>query len=66
MEIETIEKQHADRQLKSHSGSEPVAYQLELHRAIENLAFLKAEQDGFKRPPFDYWIDAEKEIHRYF
>jgi hypothetical protein len=33
----------------------PVAYQLELHRIIEVDAYLRAEANGFRRSPLDYW-----------
>ena len=40
----------------------PVAYQLEMHRIIETSAYLKAESDGFKRAPIEYWLEAEREL----
>lgn len=40
----------------------PIAYQLELHRIIEVDAYLRAEADGFRRSPLDYWLAAEKEV----
>lgn len=40
----------------------PVAYQLELHRLIELEAYLRAEADGFRRSPLEYWMAAEKDI----
>jgi len=42
----------------------PVAYELEIHRIIQCEAFLLAERDGFKRPPLDYWLAAEKCVHQ--
>lgn len=44
----------------------PVAYELELHRAIELEAYLCAEKDGFRCSPMDYWLAAEANVHRYF
>lgn len=44
----------------------PVAYALELHRAIEIEAYLCAEKDGFRSSPLDYWLAAEENLHRYF
>jgi len=43
------------------SGSMSVAYDLELHRLIEVSAYLRAEQDGFRKSPDDYWFAAEDE-----
>jgi len=43
-------------------GNLPVAYQLELHRLIEVNAYLRAEADGFKRSPLEYWLVAEEEM----
>jgi hypothetical protein len=40
----------------------PVAYQLELHRAIEIDAYLRAEADGFRQSALDYWLAAEKDV----
>lgn len=40
----------------------PVAYQLEVHRIIEVDAYLRAEADGFRLSPLDYWLAAEKEL----
>lgn len=42
-------------------GSLPVAYILELHRMIELAAYYRAEQDGFRLSPLDYWLAAEHE-----
>jgi hypothetical protein len=39
----------------------PVAFQLELHRIIEVDAYLRAEADGFRRSPLDYWLAAERD-----
>lgn len=44
----------------------PVAYELELHRAIQIEAYLCAEKDGFRASPLDYWLAAEANLHRYF
>jgi hypothetical protein len=44
----------------------PVAYELELHRAIEMEAYLCAEKDGFRCSPLDYWLAAEANLHRFF
>lgn len=38
----------------------PVAYELELHRIIEVDAYFRAERDGFRCAPLDYWLAAEK------
>ena len=40
----------------------PIAYELELHRIIELNAYLRAEKDGFRGSPLDYWLAAENEI----
>ena len=39
----------------------PVAYELELHRIIEIDAYFRAEADGFRCSPLDYWLAAEKD-----
>lgn len=44
----------------------PVAYELELHRVIELAAYLRAEKDGFRCSPLDYWLAAERDVHRCF
>ncbi|MGZ8258248.1 MAG: DUF2934 domain-containing protein [Methylotenera sp.] len=44
----------------------PIAYELELHRVIELAAYFRAEKDGFRLSPVDYWLAAEKDIHQYF
>lgn len=44
----------------------PVAYELELHRVIEVEAYYRAEKDGFRCSPLDYWLSAEKDVHKYF
>jgi len=44
----------------------PVAYELELHRLIELEAYLRAEHDGFRRSPMDYWLAAEDDISQVF
>ncbi len=41
----------------------PVAYQLELRRIIELDAYLRAEADGFRGSPLDYWLAAERDAH---
>jgi hypothetical protein len=43
-------------------GHLPVAYELELHRTIQINAYYRAEKDGFKRTPLDYWLAAEDEV----
>jgi len=43
----------------------PVAYALDLHRTVEREAYFKAEQDGFRRTPSDYWFAAENELQKY-
>jgi|GEM_PF-3081741 len=43
-----------------------VAYEIELHRAIQIEAYLCAEEDGFRASPLDYWLAAETNLHRYF
>jgi hypothetical protein len=32
--------------------------------AIQQAAYFKAEQDGFRKPPTDYWLAAQDEIIR--
>lgn len=44
------------------AGSLPVAYVLELHRMIELAAYYRAEKDGFRLSPLEYWLTAEHEI----
>ena len=39
----------------------PWVYEVEMHRKIETEAFLRAEKDGFKAKPHEYWLDAEKD-----
>ena len=43
----------------------PIAYELELHRVVEQAAYLKAERDGFRDSPFNYWLAAENEEQKY-
>lgn len=43
-----------------------VFYELELHRVIEFQAYLRAERDGFRQSPLDYWLAAEEDVHQYF
>jgi hypothetical protein len=38
----------------------PVAYELELHRMVELVAYFLAENDSFRRSPLDYWLTAEQ------
>lgn len=66
MEIEELEVIHNGKKPKTTRSAFPVAYELELKRIIEHAAYLRAEQDGFKQSPIDYWLAAEKEVHRYF
>ena len=42
----------------------PVAYELEIHRIIQLDAYYRAEKDGFKSSPLDYWLAAENAVHR--
>jgi len=47
------------------TSSLPVAYKLELHRMIELSAYYRAEKDGFRCSPQEYWLEAESELQRY-
>lgn len=42
----------------------PIIYEPELKRAIEQEAYIRAEKDGFKLSPMDYWLAAEQELSR--
>ena len=44
----------------------PIAYEDELHRLVEQQAYFRAECDGFRLPPEEYWYAAEKDVHKYF
>ncbi len=46
-------------------GTLPVAYALELHRMIEQAAYFRAESDGFRLSPLDYWLAAENEMQKF-
>jgi len=37
----------------------PVSYQVEMHRLIEQEAYLRASNDNFAKSPDSYWLDAE-------
>ncbi|MEI8361729.1 MAG: hypothetical protein WCG35_00710 [Betaproteobacteria bacterium] len=52
---------HNDKDTDQVAGRLPVAYQLELHRIIELEAYFRAEKDGFRRGPLDYWLAVEKD-----
>lgn len=58
--------QEKDNELGHAISKLPVAYELELHRAIELEAYLCAEKDCFRCPPLDYWLAAEANLYRYF
>jgi hypothetical protein len=47
-------------------ASAPVAYEVELRRMVEQQAYFRAECDGFRLPPEEYWYAAEKDVHKYF
>jgi len=56
---------HNDKGTNQTASHLPVAYQLELHRIIELEAYLRAEKDGFRRGPLDYWLAVERDVlHR--
>ena len=44
----------------------PIAYEVELHRLVEQQAYFRAECDGFRLPPEEYWYAAERDVHKYF
>jgi len=44
----------------------PVAYEVELRRMVEQQAYFRAECDGFRLTPEEYWYAAEKDVHKYF
>ena len=39
----------------------PVAYEVELRRMVEKQAYFRAECDGFRLPPEEYWYAAERD-----
>ena len=47
-------------ELSSHS----FAFESELHRLIQEAAYLLAEQDGFKQTPEYYWFTAKEKVYR--
>ena len=47
-------------------GKVPVAYEVELHRMVEQQAYFRAECDGFRLTPQEYWLAAEKDVYKYF
>ncbi len=51
-----------------HSGNsfDPEPHEFELHKIIENQAYLLAEKDGFNSSPVDYWLAAEQEVRQYY
>lgn len=54
-------------EISTHTTSSlPVAYELELHRLIELDAYLRAENDGFRCSPLEYWLAAENDISQSF
>jgi hypothetical protein len=44
----------------------PVAYEVEFRRLVEQQAYFRAESDGFRQPPEEYWLAAERDVHKYF
>ena len=44
----------------------PMIYELEMKRAIELEAYKRAEVDGFRQSPMDYWLAAEEAVYRFF
>lgn len=55
----------AEKVTKPLIGTLPVAYALELHRVIEQAAYFRAENDGFRLSPLDYWLAAENEMQKF-
>jgi len=49
---------------KRSAAALPVAYELELHRLVELAAYYRAEQDGFRCSPLEYWLAAEGQVQR--
>jgi hypothetical protein len=47
--------------LEAHRDSKPKTDK-ELFEAIQQAAYFKAEQDGFRKPPTDYWLAAQDEM----
>jgi hypothetical protein len=52
------------KQLAEPSSRFPVAFEMELHRLVEQAAYELAEQDNFKESPEYYWLAAEKNVYR--
>lgn len=44
----------------------PVAYEVEFRRMVEQQAYFRAECDGFRLTPEEYWLAAEKDVYKYF
>ncbi len=61
----TPKEKKASKVSTSDSHPLPILYENELTRLIEKTAYSKAESDGFKRSPDDYWLEAEKEVPRF-
>ena len=60
-----MERRQSTRTSKYSNGTEhplPWVYEVEMHRKIETEAFLRAEKDGFKAKPHEYWLAAEKDF----
>jgi len=49
-----------------HDANTSIAYNTELNRLIEVEAFEQASKDGFKKPPLEYWLSAERYVRKYF
>lgn len=63
----TEEKEQAGKDALSQvMASVPVAYEFELRRMVEQQAYFRAECDGFRLPPEEYWYAAERDVHKYF
>ena len=60
-------KVSADKVSKSQVKAKvPLAYEVELRRMVEQQAYFRAECDGFRLSPQEYWLAAEKDVHKYF
>lgn len=45
-------------------SNSPFVYDTEMHRLIEQAAYLRAKQDNFKCSPEEYWLAAENDVHQ--
>jgi len=58
----TTARKTPPRKTRKKGNSNTATTPEERYLAIEECAYLKAEGDGFKKDPADYWLAAEAEL----